>query len=419
MNQLNPAPLSHLPFLDNLRSWMVVMVLIFHSGASYGSGVKFWPFHEANPSKFIDLFMMIGDVFMMAILFFIAGYFAIPSWQKRGSQGFIKEKVRRLMIPWLVVITLVLPFLDYIHYHFQEGVNGHPVISYGWYWMLSMKNMAEFHFGWMEMSTYLNMTEHFYQRYMWFVSLLFLFFVVSAGIFEIKKRRRSSVVCDMPDKISAYYGLAKAGLLTIVLFAVIRFFIYPEFMGMGWFSLGNILQFQFGKLVIYAVYFGLGCHAFSGKWFEGRSDFGKLWLWGLVCFLLFVANMVVMMPLSRAEAPHLGLKIAFVVLYPLWVLSFLGVFTALASKYWNRSTPFNRELAANSYDMYLVHYVFPMTVPLLLSQWTGGPVFIKFGIVALTTVGLSCGISRYLIRPFPFTVVFTLVVVSILLGVLS
>jgi peptidoglycan/LPS O-acetylase OafA/YrhL len=49
-------------------------------------------------------------------------------------------------------------------------------------------------------------------------------------------------------------------------------------------------------------------------------------------------------------------------------------------------------LAANSYNMYLVHYVFVMTLPLLLSAW-GDPALVKFGIVALATILLSYGVS--------------------------
>ena len=56
-------------FLDNLRTLMVLLVLVFHSGASYGSAVDFWPFHEANPNGIIDLFMFLLDMFMMVILF--------------------------------------------------------------------------------------------------------------------------------------------------------------------------------------------------------------------------------------------------------------------------------------------------------------------------------------------------------------
>jgi hypothetical protein len=111
------------------------------------------------------------------------------------------------------------------------------------------------------------------------------------------------------------------------------------------------------------------------------------------------------------------LQIALVVLYPLWTLSFLGTFTAFASRRWNHPSPLSSELAANSYNMYLVHYVFVMTLPLLLSAWVAGPLLVKFGIVALSTVLLSYGISKYVIKQFPRFVVIGLVGLNALLAV--
>ena len=107
------------------------------------------------------------------------------------------------------------------------------------------------------------------------------------------------------------------------------------------------------------------------------------------------------MKLNKLGAGSAGLQLAFVVLYPLWTLSFLGLFVSFAARHWNRATPMTRDLAGNSYNMYLAHYVFPMTIPLLLGTWAGGPVFVKFGIVALTTMILSYGVSRYIINPYP------------------
>ena len=423
MEQSNNAPAYRLPFFDNVRSLMVVLVLIFHAGASYSSAVDFWPFHEASTSLPIDLFLLLGDVFMMAILFFIAGYFALPSWQKRGGRDFIIEKIKHLGIPWLFVTTLILPVLDYLHYIIQSSEYGHPVRSYGVHWLLSMKKIVEFHFGWMDMSGYWNMTEHFYQRYMWFISLLLLFLVVFAGLLEIVKKtghktERSTEDGTLSQK-SVFHALIITGLLTILLFTLIRFLFYPKFMGNGWFSLGNLIQFQCGKVVIYACYFGIGSYAYHRRWFTGRVDFGPIWPWGLSCFLLFGANMFVMMKLNQADTQPLTLRLAFTTFYPLWTLSFLGIFIAFSVRYWNRVTPLNREVAANSYTMYLVHYIFPMTVPLLLSTWKGGPVLIKFMIVALVTVAASYAVSRYIVRPFPFGVVIGLFGASLILAAIT
>ena len=57
MKRLPPESPNRLIFFDNLRYLMVLLVLVFHAGASYGSAVAFWPFHEANPVALIDLFV--------------------------------------------------------------------------------------------------------------------------------------------------------------------------------------------------------------------------------------------------------------------------------------------------------------------------------------------------------------------------
>ena len=423
---MNHKTLGHpnrLVFFDNLRYLMVLLVIVFHSGASYGSMVAFWPYHDPNPTEFVDILMLLFDVFMMSILFFIAGYFALPSLQKRGRGEFVKDKFKQLGIPWLVITTLVLPVLDYIHYHTRSLGSGLLPRNYGLHWWLSMKKIAEFSVGPMRMSEYLNMTEHYYQRYVWFLSLLLLFFIVFWLLYETGMRWKWGPQPSVQEKTSSngpvYRILVFVGILNILLFALAKLLTAsldnPFYM--GWFSLGNIVQFESAKLAFYIPYFGLGIYAYSRKWFVSGKDFGKPWVWGVMCFLLMVVNMLVGRSMSRAVEPSIGLQLAFVILYPLWTFSFLGMFTAFASRRWNHATPFNRELAANSYNMYLVHYVFVMILPLLLSAWVEVPVLVRFGVVALSTTFLSYLISRYVLRSFSRFVVIGLVGINILLAV--
>jgi len=44
---------NRLHFMDNLRSLIIILVLIFHAGASYSSAVDFWPFHDKNYSGYV------------------------------------------------------------------------------------------------------------------------------------------------------------------------------------------------------------------------------------------------------------------------------------------------------------------------------------------------------------------------------
>jgi glucan biosynthesis protein C len=412
MDQKIDTQENRLMFLDNLRSLMVVLVLIFHAGASYSSAVDFWPFHESDTSQFIDIFLFLSDVFMMSILFFIAGYFALPSLMKRGTGRFLENKLKVLGIPWLTITVFVLPILDYIHYRAQV-ITG-EIMNFGTYWFLSMKRIAQFHVGWLDMSTYIGMPEQFYQRYMWFLSLLLLFFIIFAVLHKLNERYGFiRLKAEIPVR-SNIIAFARVALLTILLFAVVKLFIYSDVLDSGWFSLGSLVQFQVGKLTIYAVYFGFGVYAYSRKWFVEKFDIGPAWIWVLFCFSLFGVNMLVFKGLT--ESPSVGLKIAHVILYPLWTLSFLGLFLAFAFKYWNRVTPLNKSLSANSYNMYLVHYIFPMTLPLLLSNLTAIPITVKFGIVSVSTVIFSYLISRFVLKPFPKLTATGVVVLPVILA---
>ncbi|MBN2403864.1 MAG: acyltransferase family protein [Spirochaetes bacterium] len=409
---------NRVTFLDNLRTLMVLLVLIFHSGASY-SFVPFWPFHDANPSSAIYGFMGLIDNFAMAILFFIAGYFALQSMQKGNPWHFIKGKLMRLGLPWLIITIVLLPMLDYLHYWNTSVNQGLQVRGYAEHWFLSMIEIAGFTVGRMKMSEYLDMSVHFYQRYMWFVSLLFAFFMAFALLYTAKNKLIGVHERPANDKTasnkSVFFSLALTGILTILLFALARIFIFSDFMDMlnGWFSLGNIIQFQTGKLIIYACFFALGVFGYSENWFTDYNEFGRPWIWGLACFLLF--GLIGFVAMHKTETVSMGYLAAIIVLYPLWTLSFLGLFISFALRHWNRSTLLNRDLADNSYNMYLIHYIIPMTLPLLLSIW-GGPVFVKFGIVAAVTLALSYCVSRYVLKPYPRAVVIGLVGLSVILA---
>jgi len=422
MEQVGKVP-RRMVFFDNLRSLMVLLVLVFHSGASYGSMVAFWPYHDPNPTEFVDIVMLLLDVFMMSILFFVAGYFALASARRSAGRGFLEDKFKRLGIPWIVITILVLPILDYIHYARQSAANGLAPRGYAEHWWLSLSRIAEFTVGPMRMSEYLDMTQHFYQRYMWFLSLLLLFFIVFWLLYRARagwlRPSVRSLESDPAANRSVYPALALCGLASVALFALVKiaFGSLDNPFDMEWFSLGNLVQFEAAKLAFYVPSFALGIYAKSRDWFDNGRDFGRPRAWALACVVLMVVNLFVGRSFARTAEPSIGLQVAFVVLYPLWTLSFLGMFTAFASRRWNRPTAAGQILSAHSYNMYLVHYVFVMLLPLLLAPWIGGPSLVKFVIVALATILLSYAVSRYMVGPHPRFVVAGLVGLNILLAV--
>ena len=63
-------------FLDNLRAFIIFLVVWFHAGWVYeSSGVLSWVWIVDDPSKNNEsgLFNLILDIFMMPVMFFISG----------------------------------------------------------------------------------------------------------------------------------------------------------------------------------------------------------------------------------------------------------------------------------------------------------------------------------------------------------
>ena len=97
-------------FLDNIRYLMIVFVVVYHSVAAYSTVAPWWGVHDGSFSM-ADIIRELFDVFMMPVIFFISGYFALPSLEKQGVKGFIKDKGKRLLIPWALGVFVVTPLI--------------------------------------------------------------------------------------------------------------------------------------------------------------------------------------------------------------------------------------------------------------------------------------------------------------------
>ncbi|MBC8440714.1 MAG: acyltransferase family protein [Deltaproteobacteria bacterium] len=135
-------------FLDNLRTFIIFLVVLYHSGAVYeSSGIfaSFWIVDDPATNKLVDIVNLIVDIFMIMTLFFIAGYVAPLSMKNKNLCTFLKFKFKRLLIPWLIAVFTLIPIYKIIflysrnlpqenwmtYFHFNNGV-----FSQSWLWFL-------------------------------------------------------------------------------------------------------------------------------------------------------------------------------------------------------------------------------------------------------------------------------------------
>ena len=139
---------TRLVFLDNLRTFLIFLVVLVHAGVVYESSgymVPYWLVDDPTTSDLPGLVNLILEIFIMPTFFFISGFFTPSALGRKGAWQFLKSKFRRLVLPWLIAVFTLIPFYNAIflssrglaheswqtYFHFS---NSH--ISMSWLWFL-------------------------------------------------------------------------------------------------------------------------------------------------------------------------------------------------------------------------------------------------------------------------------------------
>lgn len=65
---------SRMYFLDNLRSFIIMLMVVFHGALAYMVyAPEWWYVVDHQKNLFFDLFVVFADNFIMPIMFFISG----------------------------------------------------------------------------------------------------------------------------------------------------------------------------------------------------------------------------------------------------------------------------------------------------------------------------------------------------------
>lgn len=86
-------PGKRLYFADNLRTWMVILVMLQHLAEIFS----------------LYLFLMLNQAYFMGLLFLLSGYFTPGSFERRGPGTFLKDRLLRLGVPTLIYAFILSP----------------------------------------------------------------------------------------------------------------------------------------------------------------------------------------------------------------------------------------------------------------------------------------------------------------------
>jgi fucose 4-O-acetylase-like acetyltransferase len=106
--------------MDNLRTFIIFLVVLYHSGGVYestGTWRSFWLVVNPATNDLVGIINLILNIFMMPVLFFVSGYLTPVSLDRKGGWGFLKARFRRLIIPWIIAVLILIPLYTFMFYH--------------------------------------------------------------------------------------------------------------------------------------------------------------------------------------------------------------------------------------------------------------------------------------------------------------
>lgn len=107
-----PPDLRH-PGIDHLKAWVTLLVVFHHTAITYGGpGGWFWRELTGDGSATsvaFGIFCAVNQAWFMGMFFLLAGAYVPGALQRKGSAGFLRDRVIRLGIPLVAFGWLLGP----------------------------------------------------------------------------------------------------------------------------------------------------------------------------------------------------------------------------------------------------------------------------------------------------------------------
>ena len=352
-------------WMDNLRTIIIFLVVLYHVGGVYESAglwKSFWIVSDSDTLSWVGIVGIAFDIFIMPTMFFISGYLTPPSLKNKTTWGFLKRKARRLLVPWVVAVLTLIPLYKVI-FLYSRGL---PQEAWTTYFHFSEGNISS-------------------QNWLWFLPLLFVF-----NLLYLLLQKANINVSNISRKWA-------------VLVVFLISFVYS--FGMGWvvefrsWTHSALLDFENERVLMYFLVFLLGALYFEQDAFAAKPKSKLVYniangiAWIPVTGHIFVRLYPLFFPEGFAVTPLYRL---------LWWLSFdlalVSMMVVMIESFWRYFDKTGRiwaELNRNSYGVYIIHVALIGIFGTLLLH-TNLPALAKYPLLLVSTyVGSNLLVSAY------------------------
>ena len=372
-----------------LRAFVVVLVVAHHAAFAYHSYApptpaslvaqpRWWeafPVVDTQRWSGFSVFVGFNDVFFMSLMFFLSGLFVWHGLQRKGSAKFLRDRLLRLGVPFIVAAAIFAPLAYYPTY---LQTPGHAGVAGFWHQWLSLGQWPA--------------------GPAWFVWVLLVFDGIAALLFAVAPKWGETLGCITSSAsrrpVAFFALLAAVSAIAYIPMALL-------FTSFDWTIFGPF-SFQTSRILHYLVYFLIA--AGVGAWGIDRgllAPDGKLtrrwplWVIAALAFFGLVTVVTIVGLTSHAQSQGWGIAMdaGFVLSCAASSFAFLALFIRFAR---SRSSIFDG-LSANSYGIYLVHYAFVSWLQYALLP-VSLPAVAKFAVVFPGAFALSWGTAAAIRR---------------------
>ena len=383
-----------------MRALVVAGLVIFHSAVVFASGTS-WFVKDPRPNIGFTVFLLWGSLWGMPLLFLVSGIGIGHALRTRSPGAFVKERVLRLLVPFLVGLTLLVPPMFYLENLRPAGFHE----SYGRFW-LGFLNVPAIAAGLLLRGSWTSHGTEFDPAHLWFLYCLLTFSLALLPLFDYLRRPRGIRLVDRTARFTTRHRLAVlfAGGIPM---ALIEATFGPDVNTGGWERLAYLVPLLLGYLIACDGRFDIALR-------DGRRA-------ALACAVLGTALLIVWAGVLNGSGDDLtnGNAPGWSALQGLtgwwWIAAIIGFATSLTTRHAKSAAsnpaptgPRSSSRAAARYanqavlPFYILHEPVIVTAAWLIVRWHW-PILAKYVILMIASFATTLILYELLIRRLSIT----------------
>ena len=100
-----------LAYLDATRAFALLLGVVFHASLSFVPVFMGWAVQDVSTSAWVTVFTTVSHAFRMEVFFWIAGFLGCTALRRRGAAAFVRTRVLRIVVPFVVGWFILRPLL--------------------------------------------------------------------------------------------------------------------------------------------------------------------------------------------------------------------------------------------------------------------------------------------------------------------